>query len=57
MATSGGIDVRTLGGVDWREEYQCDFPQAADWIVQEQPDLTEEIKQLVMPTLLIWSRS
>jgi len=54
VATSGGIDVRTLGGVDWREEYQRDFPQAADWIVQEQPDLTEEIKQLVTPTFLIW---
>jgi pimeloyl-ACP methyl ester carboxylesterase len=54
VATSGGVDVRALGGADWREEYQSSFPDAADWIVHEPRDLTEEIKQLAVPTMLIW---
>jgi pimeloyl-ACP methyl ester carboxylesterase len=54
VATSGGVDIRALGGLDWRDEYRRSFPDAAAWIVHEQRDLTEEIKQLALPTLLIW---
>jgi pimeloyl-ACP methyl ester carboxylesterase len=54
VATSGGINVRSLGGVDWRAEYRREFPAAASWITQEPADLTEELGQLAMPTLLIW---
>ncbi len=54
VATSGGVDVRSLGGVDWREEYRREFPQAASWVTQERGDLTEELRHLASPTLLIW---
>jgi pimeloyl-ACP methyl ester carboxylesterase len=54
VATSGGIDVSALGGVDWREEYRREFPRAATWVTQKQGDLTEALRQLAIPALLIW---
>ena len=54
-ATSGGIDVADLGGTDWRAGYREQYPAAAHWISAEWPDHTDAIKQLAVPTLLLWS--
>lgn len=54
VATSGGVDIPSLGGLDWREEYRRRFPRADGWIVDEQQDVSEQIKQLALPTLLLW---
>jgi pimeloyl-ACP methyl ester carboxylesterase len=54
VATSGGVDVRALGGSDWRPEYLREFPHAARWVVEEQRDLTDQIGRLAAPTSLIW---
>jgi pimeloyl-ACP methyl ester carboxylesterase len=54
VATSGGVDVSAFGGADWRQEYQREFPHAASWVTHEQRDLTDELRQLAIPTLLIW---
>lgn len=53
-ATSGGLDVRSLGATDWRPEYRRDFPDAAPWIFEPVGDLTERIPSITAPALLIW---
>lgn len=53
-ATSGGIDVARLGGLDWREEYRETYPHAAKWISNERPDDAQAIKSITAPTLLLW---
>lgn len=54
-ATSGGIDVASLGAGEWREDYRREYPDAARWICDELPDHTEALARITAPTLLIWS--
>jgi pimeloyl-ACP methyl ester carboxylesterase len=54
VATSGGIDVTSLGGSDWRPEYRQAFPHAAAWITAPFADLSDELPRVTQPTLLIW---
>ncbi len=52
--TSGGVPVADLGGADWRPGYFAAFPQAASWIAEPVEDLSEKIRTLQVPTLLLW---
>lgn len=52
--TSGGVSVADLGGSDWRSDYFAAFPHAARWIADPVPDLSEEIRSIQAPTLLLW---
>lgn len=52
--TSGGVPVADLGGVDWRSDYFAAFPQAAAWIGDPVPDLSELMRAIGAPTLLLW---
>ena len=54
VATSGGIDVERFGAIDWREDYRRDFPTAAHWIFDARVDLTDRIRTITAPTLLVW---
>lgn len=54
VATSGGIDVAAHGGIDWRPDFLAAFPKTAKWILTEKPDLTRQLAQLKIPTLLLW---
>jgi pimeloyl-ACP methyl ester carboxylesterase len=54
VATSGGIDISSLGGEDWRASYLSNFPKAQTWIATEMPDHSAEIPNITCPTLLIW---
>jgi pimeloyl-ACP methyl ester carboxylesterase len=54
VATSGGVDVAGLGGLDWRPVYRQEFPQAAAWILDPQPDLSPELGSVTQPALLLW---
>jgi pimeloyl-ACP methyl ester carboxylesterase len=56
-ATSGGVDVEALGGADWRREYLAEYPDAGRWITDERADHSHEIKNLTIPTLLLWGDS
>jgi pimeloyl-ACP methyl ester carboxylesterase len=54
VATSGGVAVEGLGGVDWRSGYRSDFPEAAEWILTDRSDHTDEIHLIEAETLLVW---
>ncbi|WP_232629754.1 alpha/beta fold hydrolase [Methylobacterium sp. Leaf118] len=54
VATSGGVPAADLGGTDWRADYAAAFPRAARWILEAGEDLSEPIRSIRAPTLLIW---
>lgn len=53
-ATSGGLDVRSLGASDWRAEYRAAFPHVADWVYGAWPDFSGQLSKIPQPTLLLW---
>lgn len=54
-ATSGGVDVLRLGGIDWRSDYRLENPSTASWITEDHADLSEELAGIRAPTLLLWA--
>lgn len=54
VATSGGLSVQHHGGIDWRPDFKRKNPSAPEWITSFQHDLSEEIRSIEVPTLLIW---
>jgi pimeloyl-ACP methyl ester carboxylesterase len=52
--TSGGVDVRGLGGIDWGVNYRREYPHAAAWIADPVADLSAQLPSLRQPALLIW---
>lgn len=52
--TSGGLDVASLGGADWRPWYRQTFPSLPDWFVADRVDLSGRLQELTMPVLLLW---
>jgi pimeloyl-ACP methyl ester carboxylesterase len=54
LATSGGVDVAALGGIDWRENFKRVQPDAPDWFVEDRSDVTPELGRIAQPTLLIY---
>jgi pimeloyl-ACP methyl ester carboxylesterase len=54
MATSGGVDVTALGGIDWRDTFRQRVPGAPSWFLEERTDLTQRLGNVRQPTLLIY---
>jgi len=54
VATSGGLDVSALGGIDWRAAYLENFPDTQTWIVVDKPDHCADMAGIGCPVLLIW---
>jgi pimeloyl-ACP methyl ester carboxylesterase len=54
-ATSGGLDVASLGARDWRPDYRRAFPRAAEWVLRDRPDHETDLQRIRQPTLLLWS--
>jgi pimeloyl-ACP methyl ester carboxylesterase len=52
--TSGGIDVARLGAQDWRPAFRENNPGLPGWFVDEREDLTERIRTIAIPVLLLW---
>ena len=52
--TSGGIDLATLGAVDWRPQFERENPGLPRWFLDAQDDLTTELQRIEIPTLLLW---
>jgi len=53
-ATSGGVDVAGLGGQDWRHAFHEANPLLPRWFSTYQEDLSQQLSQAAMPTLLLW---
>ena len=53
-ATSAGVPIDGLGGINWRPAYQKEFPAAATWITEVKQDLSPQIPTISAPVLLIW---
>jgi pimeloyl-ACP methyl ester carboxylesterase len=54
VATSGGIDLTPFGVSDWRPDYRGQFPGASPWIYDVRMDLTDRIRTITTPALLLW---
>lgn len=54
LATSGGVDVQQLGGVDWRDTFRRMQPTAPSWFVDDHSDVTAELHRVTQPTLLVF---
>lgn len=52
--TSGGIDVRALGAVDWRPLFAQRNPDAPRWFLDATDDITPQLGLISTPTLLLW---
>jgi len=53
-ATSGGVDTARFNALDWRPAYREAYPSAPLWIVHYEEDLSESIRSIDAPTLLLW---
>ena len=56
VATSLGLPVKALGGCEWQPEYRQSYPNAARWIEDSHEDISSQLGELSVPTLLIWGR-
>ena len=54
-ATSGGIDLDPFAAEDWRPHHRERFPEAPAWAFERPPDLTDDVRRLAAPTLLLWA--
>jgi pimeloyl-ACP methyl ester carboxylesterase len=54
-ATSGGVDVRRLGGAEWRDAFRAARPDVPSWFETDRTDLTGRLGAIRAPTLLLWS--
>lgn len=53
-ATSGGMDLNKLGAVDWRDSFHALNPTFPHWFADYREELTEELKTITIPALLLW---
>jgi pimeloyl-ACP methyl ester carboxylesterase len=54
LATSGGVDVAKLGGLDWRDNFAKVQPNVPSWFVEDRTDVTGQLGRIPHPTLLIY---
>jgi poly(3-hydroxyoctanoate) depolymerase len=57
LATSGGVNVAALGGIDWRDTFRRLQPDAPSWFVEDRTDLTPELGRITQQTLLIFGEA
>jgi pimeloyl-ACP methyl ester carboxylesterase len=54
LATSGGVNVEALGGIDWRSTFRRVQPNAPSWFVEDRSDVTPQLARITQPTLLVY---
>jgi pimeloyl-ACP methyl ester carboxylesterase len=52
--TSGGVDVADFGAEDWRPAFIAENPTVPRWFIDFQSDLTDRLRAITAPTLLLW---
>jgi len=53
-ATSGGVDMSRFRAEDWRPSYRQSHPTAPEWFLEYRADLSERIRTIKAPALLLW---
>ncbi|HEV2439362.1 MAG TPA: alpha/beta hydrolase [bacterium] len=58
-ATSGGVDLSRFDAEEWRASYRQEYPKiaASAPLVAYRADLSERIRTITAPTLLLWGDS
>jgi pimeloyl-ACP methyl ester carboxylesterase len=54
MATSGGVDVASLGALEWRVKFLLAQPERPRWFIDDRTDVTPELGRVYHPALLIF---
>lgn len=54
VAAAGGVDVPSLGGLDWREAFRRRRPQSPRWFPDDRVDLSDRLREVRAPTLLVF---
>jgi pimeloyl-ACP methyl ester carboxylesterase len=52
-AVSGGVDVRRLGGAEWRSSLRAAQPDAPTWFIDDTSDFSDALPTLRIPTLVL----
>ncbi len=52
-ALSGGVDVRSLGGAEWRDGLRAEQPGMPTWFIDDRSDFTERLGSVNVPSLLL----
>ena len=53
-AASVGMHARAFSGSDWVPDYRKAYPNSASWVGAPILDVSEELRTIVAPVLLIW---
>ena len=46
-ATSGGVDMRGLGGAEWRQEFRAELPNVPDWFERDRAKSPENVAEII----------
>jgi pimeloyl-ACP methyl ester carboxylesterase len=52
-ALSGGVDVRALGGAEWRPSLRVEQPSAPTWFIDDASDFTDRLGTIAVPALVL----
>lgn len=52
-AVSGGVDVRSLGGAEWRASLRAEQAHAPSWFIDDASDFTERLATVRIPALVL----
>jgi pimeloyl-ACP methyl ester carboxylesterase len=55
VVATGGVDMAACGASDWRADYRASYPQAQEWARDAVPDLTNQLRTITLPVLLLWA--
>ena len=52
-AVSGGVDVRAMGGAEWRDTLIAEQPSAPTWFIDDRSDFTDRLASIRIPTRVL----
>ena len=53
-ALSGGVDVRSLGGAEWRHDLSAEQKGMPRWFIDDRSDFSERLSSIRAPVLLLF---
>jgi pimeloyl-ACP methyl ester carboxylesterase len=52
-AVSGGVDVRSLGGAEWRDGLRAEQRGMPEWFIDDRSDFTDRLASVHIPALVL----